>query len=313
VTQTSPSSHSPSSQAEPQDLHLSGLGAIAENYDLILCDVWGVVHNGLTPHAGSLDALQRFRAKGGRVVLISNAPVPAGSVRHRLDRLPVPRKTYDAIVTSGDVIVSLIVERGDAPIFNIGPSYDRSLYQAVNKLRGATPRRVRLPEASYVVCTGLTDPDREEPKDYDTLLQSMLEKGLDFLCANPDIVVHVGPKLMFCAGAIAERYASIGGKVIQGGKPYAPIYERALGLGSQMLGRSVEKSRVLAIGDAMQTDIKGAREQTIASLFIASGIHQDELMKTGKDGCPSPDGPSLERLFAATGFAPDFIMAGLRW
>jgi len=308
VTQTSPSS-----TPRPQDLMLSGLGAIAENYDLILCDVWGVVHDGLKPHAYALDALQRFRAKGGHVVLISNAPVPAGSVRHRLDRLPVPRKTYDAIVTSGDIIVSLIVERGDAPIFNIGPSYDRSLYRAVQKLRGSAPRLVPLAEASFAVCTGLNKPEREEPKDYDTLLAAMLERRLDFLCANPDIVVHVGPQLMLCAGAIAERYAAMGGPVIQGGKPYAPIYQRALGLDAEKRGRPIEKSRVLAIGDAMQTDIKGAREQGIDALFIASGIHKDELMQADRKGNRSADEASLERLFTATGYAPDFIMTGLGW
>jgi len=302
----------PSPRSGPQASPLSALGVIADSYDLILCDVWGVLHNGLKPFPGTVDALQRFRAKGGRVILVSNAPVPAGTVRHRLDKIGVPRKAYDTIVTSGDAILPHIVERGDAPVLHIGPEKDKSLFRAA-KMQGASSRRVPLPQASYVVCTGPDDPDREEPKDYDERLAVMLERRMDFLCANPDIVVHVGTKVVFCAGAIAERYAAMGGFVVQVGKPHAPIYERALAAGETLLGRSVSKARTLAIGDAMLTDVEGARAQGIDSLFITTGIHQHDIMNTGVDGEPSLDGPSLERLFASTGFAPVYFMAGLRW
>jgi len=291
---------------------LSAFGAIADSYDLILCDVWGVLHNGLKPFPGTVDALERFRAKGGQVILVSNAPVPAGTVRRRLDKIGVPRKSYDSIVTSGDAILPHIVERGDAPLLHIGPGKDKSLFRTA-KMRGAAVRLADLAQASYIVCTGLDDPDREELKDYDERLAIMLERRLPFLCANPDIVVHVGATVVLCAGALAERYEAMGGPIVQVGKPHAPIYELALSTGERLLGRSVSKARTIAIGDAMQTDVKGARDQGIDSLFITTGIHQHDIMKAGGDGALSIDEPALANLFAASGFAPVYSMAGVRW
>jgi HAD superfamily hydrolase (TIGR01459 family) len=299
---------------------ITGLAQLSADYDILLCDVWGVIHNGLKPHRAAVDALQRFRAKGGKVILVSNAPVPAGAVRYRLDRLPVPRKAYDAIITSGDIIASLIAERGDAPLFNIGPSYDRSLYREVRKINGRLPRRSKLEDASYVVCTGLFDPDTETPADYDGMLAIMLERRLDFLCANPDLVVHVGAKLIYCAGAIAERYEKAGGKVVQGGKPYPPIYQRALKMAETFSGRTLSRARVLVIGDAMQTDVKGAIEQSFDSLFIIAGIHRDEILKSDhvkQDGHEKLMPNSFEKLFThfvqAAGFAPTAAALQLKW
>jgi HAD superfamily hydrolase (TIGR01459 family) len=299
---------------------ITGLAELSADYDVLLCDVWGVIHNGLSPHPAAVDALLRFRAKGGKVILVSNAPVPAGAVRYRLDRLPIPRKAYDAIVTSGDVIASLIAERGDAPLFNIGPSYDRSLYREVLKINGRLPHRVRLEVARYVVCTGLFDPDTETPADYDPMLAIMLEHQLDFLCANPDLVVHVGPKLMYCAGAIAERYENAGGQVIQGGKPYPPIYQRALKMAETFAGHPPSLARVLVIGDAMQTDVKGAIEQSFDSLFIIAGIHRGEILKSD-DAKPARDEKLGAGRFAkpfaafihAAGFAPTAALLQLKW
>lgn len=290
---------------------ITGMAEIAARYDVLLCDIWGVVHNGLTAHPAAVDALQRFRAQGGKVVLVSNAPAPAGAVRYRLDRIKVPRKAYDAIVTSGDVIASLIAARGDAPLYNIGPAYDRSLYQEVRKQSGHAPRRTKLKDAAYVVCTGLFDPDTETPADYDPMLTLMLERQLDFLCANPDLVVHVGPVLMYCAGAIAERYEAMGGKVIQAGKPHPPIYERAFGIAEARLGASVQRSRVLVIGDAMRTDIKGAIAQGLDSLFIAAGIHQDQIFKSDAD--QTMDSASFMDFLQTAGFAPTAVLPALRW
>jgi len=290
---------------------ISGLAEIAAGYDVLLCDIWGVVHNGVKPHPAAVDALQRFRGQGGKVILVSNAPAPAGAVRYRLDRIKVPRKAYDAIVTSGDVIASLIAARGDAPLYNIGPAYDRSLYREVRKLSGHATRRTKLKDAAYAVCTGLFDPDTETPADYDPMLTLMLKRGLDFLCANPDLVVHVGPVLMYCAGAIAERYETMGGKVIQGGKPHPPIYERAFGTAGALLGAPVQRSRVLVIGDAMRTDIRGAIAQGLDSLFIAEGIHQDELFQS--DAGRSVDSAAFLDFIQTAGFAPSAVLPALKW
>ncbi len=295
----------------PAPRFVSGLSELSPFYDVVLCDVWGVLHNGMALHPAAADALQRFRAKGGKVILVSNAPVPAGAVRYRLDRLKVPRNAYDAIVTSGDIIASMIAARGTSPLFNIGPVYDRSLYREVRKIGGKAPRLAKLKDAAYVVCTGLFDPDRETPEDYDPMLALMLERRLDFLCANPDLVVHVGPALIYCAGAIAERYEAIGGKVIQGGKPYAPIYARALGMAEALLGQPALRSRVLAIGDAMRTDVKGAIEQSLDSLFIVAGIHQDQILTTGIEG--SFDAASFADFIQTAGFAPTAVSLRLTW
>jgi HAD superfamily hydrolase (TIGR01459 family) len=290
---------------------VSGLSKLSPRYDVLLCDVWGVVHNGLALHPAAIDALLRFRGQGGKVILVSNAPAPAGAVRYRLDRLKVPRKAYDAIVTSGDIIASLIAARGDAPLYNIGPIYDRSLYREVRKLSGRSPRLSKLKDAAYVVCTGLFDPDTETPADYDPSLAQMLERRLDFLCANPDLVVHVGPKLIYCAGAIAERYEAMGGTVIQGGKPYPPIYERALGAAEALLGHPAQRSRILVIGDAMRTDVKGAIAQSFDSLFIVAGIHQDEILTSGIGG--NLDAASFAEFIQAAGFASTAVSLRLAW
>jgi HAD superfamily hydrolase (TIGR01459 family) len=303
--------HDRTSLAIPPPSLISGLAEIQAAYDVLLCDIWGVVHDGVAPHPAAVDALLRFRAKGGTVILVSNAPVPAGAVRYRLDRLRVPRNAYDAIVTSGDVIVSLIVNRASAPIFNIGPVYDRSLYRAVRKISGVAPRLSKLKDAAYAVCTGLFDPDVETPANYDPMLRLMLERDLDFLCANPDLVVHVGPKLLYCAGAIAERYEEIGGKVIQGGKPHPPIYERALGLAETLRRQLIARSRVLAVGDAMRTDIKGAIGQGIDSLFIVAGIHQDDILASDIEG--NVESQSFADFIQAAGFAPTAVSLRLTW
>ena len=256
---------------------LTGVRDLLAAYDVVLCDVWGVIHNGREHFAQACDALARFRAGGGRVVLVTNAPRPNPPVREQLDRLGVPRSTFDDIVTSGDVTLAFIASHGNAPLHHIGPERDLTLFEILKKLTGNAPPLVDLAEATYVVCTGLFDDQNETPDDYDAAFAQMRARGLDFISANPDLVVHVGDKLLYCSGALAERYAALGGKVIQAGKPYHPIYERAFQIAQGLIGRNVDKSRVLAIGDAMRTDIKGACDFGVDALFVTSGIHREEL------------------------------------
>ena len=258
-------------------LFVAGLGELAPAYDVVLCDVWGVVHNGRQHFAPACAALARFRAAGGTVILITNAPRPQAPIREQLGRLGVPPGTFDDIVTSGDVTLAFIAERGAAPLYHIGPERDLALFETLQAQNGLAPPLVDLAHADYVVCTGLFHDDHETPQDYDPTLDVMLARDLVLISANPDLVVHVGQKLIYCAGALAERYAGRGGKVLQAGKPYAPIYERALALAEILRGSRVERARVLAIGDAMRTDIKGACDRGIDALFVTSGIHRDEL------------------------------------
>ncbi len=290
---------------------LAGLRDIAQDYDVILCDVWGVIHNGAAYFPKAVDALSRFRAKGGTVVLITNAPRPRGPVIDFLDSLGVPRAAYDGLVSSGDVTVSLIVARCDQPLAHIGPTQDRSLFAAAEDWSGRAVRFAPLEKAGFVVCTGLFDADHETPNDYLSRLDLMRRRDLDLISANPDIVVEVGSTLVYCAGALAEAYAALGGCVIQAGKPYPPIYARALAEAAALSGKDVDLSRVLAIGDAMHTDIKGARAQSLNSLFVTSGIHRAELH--GAPQTTELDAAAFRQFFENLGFAPSMASPELIW
>lgn len=303
----------PSSQAP---LLLGGLHEIAENYDVILCDVWGVIHNGITHFPKAAEALTRFRAKGGVVVLITNAPRPHGKVIELMDALGVPRTAFDGLVSSGDVTVSLILERGACSLAHIGPAQDRSLFDAATDLSGRPVQFAGLEVADFVVCTGLFDTDTETPADYAARLELMRRRDLDFICANPDIVVEVGTALVYCAGALAEAYAAIGGRVIQAGKPYPPIYARALAEAAAIAGKPLDLSRVLAIGDAMHTDIKGAHAQSLDALFVTSGIHRSELhgaeLHTGAQAA-ALDAAAFRQFFDDNSIAPRAAITELTW
>ncbi len=255
---------------------LSGARDLLANYDLVLCDVWGVIHNGREHFPAACEALIRFREQGGRVVLVTNAPRPNAPIRIQLDGLKVPRNCFDDIVTSGDVTMSFIAAHGDAPVHHIGPERDLALFTELAEM-GHNPPLVSIDKATYVICTGLNDDHNETPDDYTERLKQMRARNLEFISANPDLIVHVGDQLLYCSGALAQSYEEMGGKVIQAGKPYAPIYQRAYEIAQQIMGKSVAKSRVIGIGDAMRTDVKGACDFGIDALFVTSGIHRDEL------------------------------------
>jgi HAD superfamily hydrolase (TIGR01459 family) len=299
--------HAPLMPAPPR--FVRGLGEIAAQYDVILCDVWGVVHNGAVYFRDATDALARFRAQGGTVVLLTNAPRPRQRVTAFLDGLGVPRNAYDAVVTAGDVTVSLILERGNLPLVHIGPAQDVSLFAEAEALAGRPLRFVEFEEAAYVVCIGLNDAERETPADYEPRLAAMLARDMEFVCANPDIVVEMGDKLVYCAGALAESYAGMGGRVIQAGKPYPQIYERGLALAANLRGAETAHSRILGIGDSAQTDIKGAQDQGFATLFVTNGIHRAELHPQGA----ALDAAAFRQFIEGTGIAPTAAIAELVW
>ena len=288
-----------------------GLADLASGYKVILSDVWGVVHNGLVAFERATEALGRFRAGGGMVVLMTNSPNPSRFVEAQLARLGVTRKAYDAIVSSGDVTVSLLAERAGAGLFHLGPPNESALFEEVLAMRGEAPRLVPLKQANFVLCTGLADPWHETPADYDAILAAMRAQNLELICANPDIVVEDGGTLFYCAGAIAERYAGAGGTVIQAGKPFAPIFARALELARGLGPKTIDRARVLVIGDAMRTDIKGAHDQGFDSLFVTSGIHRKEL-HIGAQGAAF-DAAAFRRLMEAADFAPTAAIQELVW
>lgn len=278
-----------------------GFSALASAYDLVLCDVWGVLHDGLNAHLEAADALTRFRTGGGAVVLVSNAPRPSEWVVKSLDEKSVPRSAWDAVVTSGDVAKRMIADRGLSSVHHVGPERDLPL------LGEERIRRVAVEDAPIVVVTGLVDDQTETPEDYDGLLEQLKARGLALICANPDLVVMVGEQRLWCAGAIADRYEAMGGETLWAGKPYGPIYEAALRLGADVLGRPVTRERTIAIGDAVRTDLRGATDAGIDCVFVADGIHGEEL------GRGAPDAEKLEALFAAEGYRPVAVMPKLAW
>ncbi|WP_395666127.1 TIGR01459 family HAD-type hydrolase [Methylocella sp.] len=291
---------------------LSGLREVAPAYDVIFSDVWGVMHNGATAFAAASDALSRFRAKGGAAVLITNSPAPSRIVRAQLDQLGVPAGAYDAIVSSGDVTVSLLMARRGKTLFHIGAAQETGLFDEVEALTGERPRFAPIDEADYVLCTGFIDFHRETPQDYDDRLARVHARGLEFICANPDIVVEVDGVLSYCAGAIAERYERLGGAVVQAGKPFAPIYERALAFAAKALGRTPERARALAIGDAMRTDVAGAIRNGFDSVLVTSGIHREELHAGAQEGS-AIDAAALRQFVEEAGLRPTAAMAQLSW
>ena len=276
--------------------------ALAPRYDVVLCDVWGVVHNGARATVESCDALARYRHQGGIVILITNAPRPGDVVREFLDRFDVPHDAYDAIVSSGDVAHAMVAARAGQKVFHVGPARDVPIFDGLDVSVGP------LESADFVVCSGLFDDTKETPQDYNDLIAAMRERHLPMVCANPDVVVERGEQLVYCAGAIADLYAAAGGEVLYAGKPYRPIYEQALETAARRLGRPADRRRVLAIGDSVRTDLKGAHDFGIDCLFVTAGIHAEEL-----GARHDPDLATLAQIFADAGSAPRAVIRQLIW
>ena len=260
---------------------LPHLGAVAGDYDILLCDVWGVIHNGRESWPGPCEALARFNREGGHVVLISNSPRPSGDVVAQLDGLGVPRESWKAFVTSGDATRAELARRAPGPAWIIGPERDAILYAGLGLDRAAG-----ADDAAFISVTGPEDDETETPEDYRDRFQAGAERGLELICANPDRVVQRGDKLIYCGGALADLYESLGGRVVMAGKPYGPIYDLAIREAQALLGGPVDRSRVLCIGDGVVTDVRGANAQGLDCLFVAQGIHGDQAK--GDDGVLDP-------------------------
>ena len=268
---------------------LDRAGEVLSRYDVLFCDVWGVVHNGITAFEGACAALKRFRAEGGTVILVSNAPVPKHRVADMLASRHVPRDSWDDIVSSGDIALTHIAERGFSKLYCIGPQdRDQALFKALKA------RSVPLDEAEAIVCTGLNDDRHETPETYRPLLGAARKLILPFVCANPDLIVDVGGTILYCAGAIADIYQHMGGPVFWAGKPHLSAYETAHHKAEALRDSNVPRAKCLVIGDAIRTDLKGAKNFGCDALFVASGIHRHEAM----------DGDKLSTIKLAALFPP---------
>ncbi|MBB4064301.1 TIGR01459 family HAD-type hydrolase [Gellertiella hungarica] len=248
---------------------------ITPNYDVVLCDVWGVLHNGVDAFAEASDALIAARKAGATVVLLTNSPRPTPGVTAQLRLIGVPDEAYDGTVTSGDVTRKLIAE-GPKKVFLLGPERDLPL------IEGLGVERTSAEEAGAIVCSGFFDDERETPETYREMLSAFIARGVPMICANPDLVVERGSRIIPCAGAIAQLYDRLGGETRIAGKPHRPIYEAALSLAAGLRGGTLDKARVIAIGDGMVTDVRGALDHGLDLLYISGGIHAADYVQEGR-------------------------------
>ena len=273
---------------------IASIDDITDRYDAVLCDVWGVLHNGRNAYPAACAALQRLKRAGKHVILITNVPKPRGPIPGQLDRAGVPRDAWDAIVTSGDAIRAELATRAPGPMFKIGPDdYDRTLWEGLNL------EQAPLSEAAFFAISGLNRDD-ETPADYVDVLREAKAHNLDLICANPDIIVQFGDRMIWCAGAIARDYEAIGGKVVMAGKPFPPIYDLARKELADISDRTIDPARILCIGDGVVTDIAGANAQGLDALFIAAGIHGEGLQTNGKLDPSKVDAALAEENASAT-------------
>ncbi len=284
---------------------IQSLSDVATNYDVLFCDLWGCVHNGIRAYSEAVKALQDFRAGGGRVCLMTNAPRPAAQVEASFDRLGIPDDAWDVVATSGDAAQdALFAGAVGRKVWHIGPAKDDSFFDPPAQWADAPPiQRVPLDEAEGIVCTGPFDENTETPEDYRGQLMLGREWGLKLLCANPDIVVDLGDRRIYCAGAIAEFYQQLGGDSLYFGKPHPPIYDLA-----RRLLNLTDSARVLCIGDGIKTDIAGAVGEGLDAIFITGGLAAEEL----GDDVENPDQALLNDWLAVVALDPTFAMGRLR-
>ncbi len=284
----------PISMTNTKYADISGLGHIADDYDALLVDIWGVIHNGRVAFPDAVAALERFRRDRGPVVLISNSPRPGIAIPAQFDEIGVPHTLYDAIVTSGDATIDELARRAPGPAFKLGPERDDGLYENLEM------NFTDLDAAKFIACTGLFDDEVETPDDYTEILAQARALALPLVCANPDIRVMRGDKMIYCGGALALKYEDMGGEVIYAGKPHKPIYRLARSWLLEVSGYTIDTSRILVIGDNVHTDLLGAQNQGYPSLFVASGLD-------GGNATP------IKSLLEKHGIMVNYMLPSLAW
>jgi len=276
---------------------VSSIAALADTSEAWIVDIWGVMHNGARAFAAAGEACRTFRARGGLVVLLSNAPRPFSAVIGHMASLGVDSAAYDTGVTSGDATRGMVEAWSGRKLLHIGPERDKGLFA------GLDVTLVPAEDADAIVCSGLWDDTKETPDDYAALFDRLVAHGLPMICANPDLVVERGDKLIHCAGALAAAYAAKGGAVTYAGKPHLPIYERTFDVIDELKGRPVPKARIIAIGDGLDTDLKGAHAAGLRSVLVASAVHLPGGL----------DQRALAEAFASRPFRPVAAMTALAW
>jgi HAD superfamily hydrolase (TIGR01459 family) len=284
---------------------IAGLAEIAGRYDAVVLDLWGCVHNGVRPFPGACDAMRRLRAGGKKVIILSNAPRRAAAVASGMAKLGVGGEFYDAVLSSGEVAWRALAERSDPwharlghLALHLGPPRDLSLFA------GNGVERAPVDRAEFVLATGPNE-DHMSVDDHQDVLTAAAARRLPMVCANPDLDVIRGEARLICAGALAQRYELLGGDVRYHGKPHASVYDATFALLD-----GVVRTRIVAIGDGIRTDILGANRAGIDSAFIAGGVHGEELGVAMGD---HPDAEVGARLHAEYGASPTYLLPELRW
>lgn len=284
---------------------LSGLSAVSDQYDAVFCDIWGVIHNGRQHFPPAYEALKRFKADRGPVVLISNSPRPRDSLVAQLASLGIMEDGFSAVISSGDATREYLRKFAPTgPAWRIGDPREQSLYEGIDIDLDGTPET-----AAFISCTSPYNDETDTVEQYRTDFEAAIQNRQVMICANPDKVVQRGDKIIICAGSLADLYAAMGGEVIMAGKPYAPIYDMCYAELDRQTGRAHDKSRILAIGDGLPTDVLGANGQGLDLLFIAAGIHALEAT----DDAGKLDPLLLKKLLDVQAAQARYVAEALRW
>jgi len=281
---------------------------ISGRYDAAFVDLWGCLHNGYQPYPAALAALRKFREGGGKIVLLTNSPRPRPSVIRQLDKIGVPRDLYHDVAASGDASqYSLAAGDVGYRVYHLGPERDRGFFEGLptETLKNNRVDLVPLNEAEGIVCTGLFDDETETPDDYRATFLYAKSHGLRLLCTNPDLMVDKGGQRIFCAGALGKAYEKMGGQSLYFGKPHPAIYD--LARRRLMDLADIEDDRIIAIGDGINTDIRGAIAEDIDSLFITGGLAAAETATQSQ-----PDSVKLRTFLEAAQLSPTYAMGHLR-
>lgn len=290
---------------------------ISQNYDLILCDVWGVLHNGVRAFLHAAEALMQARSHGATVILITNAPKTGQMVQKLLDHLGIPQTAYDAIISAGDAMQYSLFQNyhgqsSAQKIYFIGSALDRDILTNLPSHISAKFLETTPDAAESIICAGPDYGIKDTPQDYEIDLRIALNRKLPLYCANPDITVEHGDKVIYCGGAIAQFYEEMGGVVYQFGKPLPEIYQYALLRAEAIRQEVIGSDRILAIGDGIRTDVKGAMLEGYDMLFISSGLAARET-HTGLNYEDQPNHIQLDDYLNTHQLSARYAMGHLHW
>ena len=270
-----------------KNLDKEGLSSIANNYQLFYVDLWGVVHNGISLHKEAINALQEITKKGKEYVLLTNAPRPNRTVKSFLEKLGMEKEIREHVFTSGEAALSYLKKNlSDKTFFHIGPPRDFDLFNIFEKSKCE-----KIVDSEYLLCTGLFDHHDTDLTYYKNLLDKHIKKKM--ICTNPDLIVDRGETRELCAGSVAMVFEKMGGQVIYFGKPHPEVYNQSI---------DNKNKKILAIGDNLNTDIRGANLLNYDSLLITNGIHKDEIKDKG-----------IQNVTKEYEAIVNFIQADLKW